>query len=381
MNLCGFLASPFDLQMIQLPLRPPAAPHSSVQTPLHHVQHLGRSLHPGIHRALDVVLLQLVLVAVVRIDHDLPVGIPPEQHVGPEDAAQLAQEGGGRVQELLRTDVDHQDQASHGQLLWEVLGAVEAVPLTLGVVAALVAVVVGVVIPAVLVVQRAAGGGHRRLMQVSLWNIRFLKKDFLLALSFQVLAVETIVEAARVVTLRIALPVVEVAPTLQRGGAVLPGVIKVERAVAVVPAALVVVADRVAVLVVLVRLALRDAAGGRHLGQRRHAAADAPREAVVQDVAEKPVELERADAAVVRRLGGLFARPAVVARVGVAGAVGGMPALGSSEGRRAQAFGTLVTRNAGPSITTAEATTGLGVILTGGAGKTLQNKRRGVDRI
>lgn len=154
--------------MVQLPLGSPAAPHSSIQTPLHHVQHLGRNLRPGVHRALDVVLLQLVLVAVVRIDHDFAVGILPEQHVGAEDTAQLPQEGGGFVQEVIRTDVDHQDQAADGQLLGEVLGTVQAVPLTLGVVAALVAVVVGVVVPAVLVVQRAAGEENKPLMQALL---------------------------------------------------------------------------------------------------------------------------------------------------------------------------------------------------------------------
>lgn len=138
-----------------------------------------------------------------------------------------------------------------------------------------------------------------------------------------------------------------------------------------------VVADGVAVLVVLVRLALRDAAGNRHLGQRGHAAADPPLEAVVQDVAEKAVELGRTDAVEVRRLSRVLARAAVVARVGVAGAVGGVLAVRSGEGRRAQTLGTLVSRNAGPSVAAVEATAGLGVVLTGGAGEALQNKVKG----
>lgn len=77
---------------------------------------------------------------------------------------------------MLRRDVDHQDQLAHSELLWHVIGTVQTVPLALCIVAALVAVAISVVVFAVLVVQRVA-------------------------LSFQVLAVESIVEASSVVTL------------------------------------------------------------------------------------------------------------------------------------------------------------------------------------
>lgn len=145
--------------MIQLSLLSPApAGDADIhQAPLHHVQHLPGSLGPRVHRALDVVLLQLVIVPVVRVDHHFPLHVLPEYHVGAKDAAQLAQEPERVVEEMLGGDVHHQDQLAHGELLGHVVGAVQAVPLALGVVAALVAVVVGVVVLAVLVVERAAG--------------------------------------------------------------------------------------------------------------------------------------------------------------------------------------------------------------------------------
>ena len=158
-----YSSSPFNLQVIQLPPHPPAPSSCTVQAPLHHVQHLGRSLGPRVHRALHVVLPQLVLVPVVRIHHHLALGVPPEHHVGPEHAAQLAQEGRGVAEEQLGRDVDHHHQLAHRQLLRHVVGAVQAVPLALGVVAALVTVAVGIVVLTVLVIQRAGGGGGHRL--------------------------------------------------------------------------------------------------------------------------------------------------------------------------------------------------------------------------
>lgn len=129
--------------------------HSLIQAPLHYVQHFAGHLRPRVHRALDVVLLQLVLIAVVRVHHHLALDVLPEYYIGAEDAAQLSQEAKGVVQEVLRRDVDNQDQLAHGQFLWHV-GAVQAVPLALGVIAALVTVAVSVVVFAVLVIQRAA---------------------------------------------------------------------------------------------------------------------------------------------------------------------------------------------------------------------------------
>lgn len=91
---------------------------------------------------------------VVRIYHHLALSIFTEYHIGTEDAAQLAQEAEGVVEELFWVDVDHQDQVAHCELLWHVIGTVQAVPLALSVVAALVTVAVSVVVLAVLVIQR-----------------------------------------------------------------------------------------------------------------------------------------------------------------------------------------------------------------------------------
>ena len=191
-------------------------------------------------------------------------------------------------------------------------------------------------------------------------------------MTFQILAVEPVVQAAGVVALRVALPVVEVAPALQRGRAVLPRVVEVERAVAVVPAALVVVAQHVAEVVGLVLLALRDPALHLALGRRRRdVVAEPALEAVVQDVAAEAVEVRGADAVVVRRLGGVLARAAVVAGVGVTGAVGGVLALGPGERRRAQTLGALVAGDAGAAVATVKAAAGLGVVLARGAGEAL----------
>lgn len=100
--------------MIELPPFSPAAVGPIIQTPLHHVQHLAWNLRPRLHRALDIVLLQLVFAPVIRVHHHLPLGILPEDHVGSEDAAQFTQEPEGVVEELLGGDVDHQDQLAHG---------------------------------------------------------------------------------------------------------------------------------------------------------------------------------------------------------------------------------------------------------------------------
>lgn len=95
-----------------------------------------------------------MFVPVVRVDHRLPLGVLPEYDVGSEDAAQLSQEAEGVVEEMLGGDVDDQDQLAHGKLLRHVVGTVQAIPLTLGIVATLVTVAVSVVVLTVLVVQR-----------------------------------------------------------------------------------------------------------------------------------------------------------------------------------------------------------------------------------
>lgn len=141
--------------MIQLSFYPPTSSFHIIQAPLHHVQHFSRNLGPHVHRALDIVLFQLVFVPVVRIYHHLPLVVLPEQHVGSKDAAQLAQEAEGVVEELLGGDVDHKDQLAQSKLLRHVTGTVQTVPLALSVVAALVAVAIGIVVLAVLVIQGA----------------------------------------------------------------------------------------------------------------------------------------------------------------------------------------------------------------------------------
>lgn len=140
--------------MIELPSLPPAATSRIIQTPLHHVLHLARNIRPRVHRALDIVLLQLVFIPVIRVDHCFPFCILPEDHVGSEDATQFTQEPKGVVEELLWRDVDHQDQLTYSELLGHVVGTVQAVPLTLCIVAALVAVVVSIMVLTVLVIQR-----------------------------------------------------------------------------------------------------------------------------------------------------------------------------------------------------------------------------------
>ena len=94
-----------------------------------------------------------MLIPVVRVHHHLAFAVLPEYHVGAEDAAQLAQEAKGVVEELFGGDVDNQDQLAQGELLGHVIGTVQAVPLALSVVAALVTVVISVVVLAVLVIQ------------------------------------------------------------------------------------------------------------------------------------------------------------------------------------------------------------------------------------
>lgn len=132
---------------------------------LHLTQDIGRHgspLGPAVCGAFQYsVLNQVLFVAVVREDHGLPFSVTAEHHVGVEDAAELSEEGRRTVFELLWWDVDHQDQMAICQLLWHIIGTVQAVPLALGIVAALVTVSIRIVVFAVLVVQRAAGEERR----------------------------------------------------------------------------------------------------------------------------------------------------------------------------------------------------------------------------
>lgn len=154
------------------------------------------------------------------------------------------------------------------------------------------------------------------LRQATIFLQHFRKLSlYLLALSFQIFAVKAVVETPSIVTLKVTHSVVEVAPTLQRGGAVLPRVVEVQRTVAVVPAALVVVAHLVAAVVVLVRLALRDQTFHLQVWGGRDVVAKPSLEAVVQDVAAEAVEVGGADAVVEWCLGGVLAGAAVVAGV------------------------------------------------------------------
>jgi len=134
----------------------------------------------------------------------------------------------------------------------------------------------------------------------------------------------------------------------------------------------VVVAELVAVLGVLIPLALRDIAGDLHLCWRRDVFTGTSREAVIEEVAAKAIEVGGAETVVVRRFVGVFTRAAVVTRVGIAGAVSGILALRPSERWQTQTFGTLVAGDAGTAIATMKAAAGLRVIFTCGASKTLK---------
>lgn len=89
-------------------------------------------------------------------------------------------------------------------------------------------------------------------------------------------------------------------------------------------------------------------------------------------MASETVEVCGADAVVVRCLRGVFTCATIVAGVGITGAVSGILALRSSEGRGAQTLGTFMARDAGASIAAVEAAAGLGVIFTRGASKALR---------
>lgn len=156
--------SPFDLHGVQLPASAAASIGYSIHAVLHGAENGVRDLCPA-HRALHVVFLQLLLTAVIRVDHRLSLSVLLEHHIGVDHAAQFAQEAKRVVPELVGHDVDHDDQAAHRQLLWHVVGTVQTIPLTLSVVAALVTVAVRIVIFTVLVVQRTGGTRGNSIIQ------------------------------------------------------------------------------------------------------------------------------------------------------------------------------------------------------------------------
>lgn len=179
----------------------------------------------------------------------------------------------------------------------------------------------------------------------------------LLALSFLSLTVKAIVEAPGAVALAVALPVVEVAPALQGRRAVLPRVVKVEGAVSPVPAAGVIVAQRVADVVPRPLVTLRNLTAHFHLRGRGDVPAEAADEGVVEDVAQEAVEVAGAAAAEKGHVRRDLARAAVVARVGYAQAVGRSLALGASEGCRAQTAWTQVARHTGATVSAVQSPT------------------------
>ena len=197
------------------------------------------------------------------------------------------------------------------------------------------------------------------------------RASHLLALSFVFLAVKSIVQAASVIALRVALAIVEVLPALQRLGAVLPGVVEIEGAVAPVPAAGMVVAFPVADLVAGIPRANCNLALLLNFGWD-DILPDPTLEIEVEDVAVEAVEVGRAVAPVVG--GGIaeeLAGAPVVAGVGCAGAAGRVLALGTREGRRAHALGALVDGDAGATIQAVQVPTGAGVVLAGGTHESL----------
>lgn len=92
-------------------------------------------------------------------------------------------------------------------------------------------------------------------------------------------------------------------------------------------------------------------------------------ETIVQDVAQKSIEVDRAVALVEGALGDELARSLVVAGVGEARAAHWVLALRACEGSHAQALRALLARDTGTPIPAVQATTGTGIILTRGTFK------------
>lgn len=267
------------------------------------------------------------------------------------------------------------------QLLWHVVGAVQAVPFTFGIVAALVAVTVSIVVFTVLVIQRAGrkvGDWVSILTNPKIFlrhTHTFLCFLHLLALSFLSLTIKAIIETPRAVALAITLPIVKVSPALQGRRAVLPRVVKIKRAVSSIPAAGVVVAQRVADVVPGPLVTLRNLAADLHFRRRGDVPAEASDKGIVQDVAQQAVEVAGAAALEERHVWGDLARAAVVAGVGDAEAVGGGLALGPSEGWWTQAAWAEVARHTCTSVPAIQTPAGARIILARRAGEALEGQK------
>lgn len=190
------------------------------------------------------------------------------------------------------------------------------------------------------------------------------------------MAVESIIQASSVGALLVAFPVVEVPPALQGCATVLPWVVKIQRAVATVPSALVIVTLGIADGVSTPAFALSDFTSNVHLRRRGDVSALSSFEGVVKDVAQESVEVGGAGAAEEWCVVDGLAGAAVVAGVVEAGRVHAGLALVSAEARRAETAGTQVSRDAGRAVTTAQGAAGLGVIFAGGARVTLRQRQR-----
>lgn len=196
-------------------------------------------------------------------------------------------------------------------------------------------------------------------------------RNYLLALALLSLTVKAIVEAAGAVALAVALAVIEVAPALQSGRAVLPGVIEVERAVAPVPATGMVVAQRVTNVIPRPLVALRNLAADLYFRGRSDVPAEAADKGIVQNVAQQAVEVAGTAAPEERHIWSDLACTAIVARVRYAEAVGGCLALGAGEGCWTEAARAEVAGHACASVPTVQAPAGAGIVLAGGAGEAL----------
>lgn len=190
------------------------------------------------------------------------------------------------------------------------------------------------------------------------------------------MTVKAIVEAPGAVALAVALAIIEVAPALQSGRAVLPGVVEVERAVAPVPATGMVVAQRVANVISRPLVALRNLTADLHFRGRSNVPAEAADKGIVQNVAQQAVEVAGTAAPEERHIWGDLACTAIVARVRYAEAVGGGLALGAGEGCWTEAARAEVAGHACASVPAVQAPTGPGIVLAGGACEALQGENR-----
>lgn len=183
-------------------------------------------------------------------------------------------------------------------------------------------------------------------------------KQNLLALPLQSLAVKSVVQAAGVGALLITLPIIKIPPALQGSATVLPRVVKIQRAVAAVPSARVIVALRIADGVSAPAFALRNLAPDLHLRRRSYIPALPSVEGVVEDVTKEPIEVNRAGTSEKRSVVDGLARAPVVAGVGQARRVHARLALVSAEARRAETARAQVTGDTGGAVATSQGAAG-----------------------